>query len=218
MGSIWSTPSGAAANNTTDSFSIDSTGNISQSRPKKTVTKEQEIQYQPTAQVNFQFPEDSNDSRPEPKPSPPPTKDEEATTSSTTSYFSQDNYITATAHELEKDDELEAEEMETRVGLMQSVSLRSLPKTLPKPREDQMSLREVDEIVTRMKIKYRPKPADLAGKSVFEEIEKNLVGCYKDNKDQPLQCAKLSREFKDFVQKQRDRVLSEAIRESQILS
>lgn len=84
--------------------------------------------------------------------------------------------------------------------------------TMPTKRDDseQLRLHEVDEILTRMKAKYKPNSAEMAGKSrnVFEEIERSLIHCFKTNREQPLKCAKLTQEYKDYVEKQRAAALN----------
>lgn len=79
----------------------------------------------------------------------------------------------------------------------------------PSGPSDQLRLQEVDDILNRMKAKYKPNAAELAGKnrSVFEEIEQSLLHCYKVNKDQSLKCAALSEEYRRQVEKQRAQTL-----------
>lgn len=81
--------------------------------------------------------------------------------------------------------------------------------TLAPGPSDQLRLQEMDEILTRMKAKYKPNSTEMAGKSksVFEEIEKRLIHCYRVNRDQALKCATLSEEYRSYVDQQRAQTL-----------
>lgn len=61
---------------------------------------------------------------------------------------------------------------------------------------------------------YIPSTIELPGKNsnVFEEVEANLMHCYKTNKDQPLNCLKLSHEYNDYVRQQRSQSLERSLR------
>lgn len=75
--------------------------------------------------------------------------------------------------------------------------------------QDGLNLAEADDIVTRMKAKYKPNSREMAGKqkSIFEEVERNLASCYRKNKDQPLKCLDASEQYREYVREQRSQIL-----------
>ena len=79
--------------------------------------------------------------------------------------------------------------------------------------ENELSLQEADEITNRMKQKYKPKSAELAGKnrSAFEDIERDLAQCYKVNRDQPINCLQLTKDYNRMVEDHRIRILKRTI-------
>lgn len=78
-----------------------------------------------------------------------------------------------------------------------------------KPKSDDLSLGDADEVASRLKNKYKPNSEEMAGKqqSVFEEVERNLIQCYTANKDQSANCSQVYKEYKDYVEKQRNHLL-----------
>lgn len=93
-------------------------------------------------------------------------------------------------------------------------SHRQIPTIDEMPRSrDELGIKEADEIVTRMKLKYKPNSAEMAGKnrSAFEDIEKDLVQCYKTNKDLPIKCLELTKQYSKAVADHRTHLLKKSL-------
>jgi len=99
----------------------------------------------------------------------------------------------------------QSENIETSESPSLEIStLENIPKE-----NNELSLQEADEIATRMKLKYKANSAELAGKSksVFEDIETDLIQCYRNNGHQPLNCLNLTKQYNRIVQEHRTKLL-----------
>lgn len=99
----------------------------------------------------------------------------------------------------------------------QSFIISSSPQ-ITKSTTNQLNIEEVDDILSNMKKKYKPSSQEMAGKqqSVFEQIERELIQCYSINKHQPLNCEKISKNYQNYVNKQRNQVLSSSASKANI--
>lgn len=79
-----------------------------------------------------------------------------------------------------------------------------------------INLKQADEITTRLKNQYKPNSAQMAGKerSVFDEVERNVIQCYKTNKNQPSNCTKVVQEYQNYVKQQRNSILNKTANSS----
>lgn len=93
----------------------------------------------------------------------------------------------------------------------QSFIISSSPQ-ITKSSTNQLNLEEADDILSNMKRRYKPNSQEIAGTqgSVFGQIEAELIQCYLMNKHQPLNCGKISKNYQNYVNQQRNRVLSKS--------
>ena len=68
--------------------------------------------------------------------------------------------------------------------------------------QKELSLEEAEDVVNRMKLKYKPEHVEKSsGQNKRQDIERNLAQCYKANGDQPLNCLGLTKEYIRAVSK-----------------
>lgn len=101
------------------------------------------------------------------------------------------------------------EELKQPAQAQEADLVSNMTSASTKPKSDDLSLGDADEIASRLKNKYKPNSEEMAGKqqSVFEEVERNLIQCYTANKDQSANCSQVYKEYKDYVEKQRNQLL-----------
>lgn len=83
----------------------------------------------------------------------------------------------------------------------------------PIKQTEELNLKEADQILSNLKDKYKYSSQEMAGKQhgVFDEVERNLIQCYRSNKNDTLACSQAIDDYKSYVRAQRGQLLKQSV-------